>query len=141
MSTCRSCSNFAHQDDDLGASDVEKYMPWPLQPAWRQGWRGNLIVQRLCPMLPRSLSWSFLLASKYALNFPDNPNWYCVVEAVIVPFVTSYWCVDDLRLRYGAGAGWWLLWHSAARYHSVGSVLPGLWVVHGAGVQEERVRH
>ena len=24
---------FAHQDHDLGASDVEKYMPWPLQPA------------------------------------------------------------------------------------------------------------
>lgn len=35
---------FAYQDENLAALDAEKYMPWPLGPAWWKGWSSNLSV-------------------------------------------------------------------------------------------------
>lgn len=35
---------FAYPDENLAASDVGKFMPWPLGPAWWKGWESNLTV-------------------------------------------------------------------------------------------------
>mmetsp|Transcript_22376 Transcript_22376/g.59146 ORF Transcript_22376/g.59146 Transcript_22376/m.59146 type:complete len:360 (-) Transcript_22376:136-1215(-) len=35
---------FAYQDENLAVLDAEKYMPWPLGPAWWKGWSSNLSV-------------------------------------------------------------------------------------------------